>query len=379
MTETRQYWIETMIRIVKPILENLSYGKLKERMPIEHKDGTNDRAEYTYLEALGRTVCGIAPWLAHPSEDRDEEKLRSSFAEMTRKAIRAAVTDDSPDCMNFGYGYQPIVDAAFLANGLLRAPEELYDKLDSDTKYNLIGKLKCTRNRKPFASNWLLFSAMIEAFLCYVHEPDWDPMRIDYALRQHMQWYHGDGIYGDGPEFHFDYYNSFVIQPMLVDILTTKGATNGDWDYMREDVMRRSARYAEVLEQIIAPDGSYPVIGRSSCYRFGAFQSLAQMALLDNCGKISKAQIRCALTAVINRVMQYSDMFDSNGFLTIGVCGHQPDMGESYISTGSLYLCSTVFLPLGLPESDSFWQDPECAWTSKKIWAGENTTCDHSL
>jgi hypothetical protein len=30
-------------------------------------------------------------------------------------------------------------------------------------------------------------------------------------LRQHEQWYRGDGIYGDGPEFDWDYYNSFVM------------------------------------------------------------------------------------------------------------------------------------------------------------------------
>ena len=44
-------------------------------------------------------------------------------------------------------------------------------------------------------------------------------MRVDYALRQHDQWYKGDGIYGDGPQFHWDYYNSFVIHPMLLDVL----------------------------------------------------------------------------------------------------------------------------------------------------------------
>ncbi len=47
----------------------------------------------------------------------------------------------------------------------------------------------------------------------------WDRMRVDYALRQHEQWYKGDGVYGDGPVFHWDYYNSFVIQPMLLDVL----------------------------------------------------------------------------------------------------------------------------------------------------------------
>lgn len=35
-----------------------------------------------------------------------------------------------------------------------------------------------------------------------------------------------------------------------------------------------------------------------------------------------------------------------------------PHLGESYISTGSLYLASTVLLPLGLPPADPFWSAP---------------------
>ena len=59
---------------------------------------------------------------------------------------------------------------------------------------------------------------MVEAGLAALGA-DWDATRVDYAVRQHEQWYKGDGAYGDGPAFHWDYYNSFVIQPMLVDVL----------------------------------------------------------------------------------------------------------------------------------------------------------------
>ena len=46
-----------------------------------------------------------------------------------------------------------------------------------------------------------MFSAMVEAGLKLLGAP-WDRLRVDYALRQHEQWYKGDGIYGDGPSFH---------------------------------------------------------------------------------------------------------------------------------------------------------------------------------
>ena len=55
-----------------------------------------------------------------------------------------------------------------------------------------------TRTHKPVRCNWLLFSAMIECLLHYAGAPDWDPMRVDYALMKHAEWYKGDGWYHDG-------------------------------------------------------------------------------------------------------------------------------------------------------------------------------------
>ena len=380
MNKTRYYWIHTMLKIARPVLDALAAGELTVRMPVRHHPSSSDRAEYTYLEALGRTVAGIAPWLEEPAADMEEEMLRRDTAALVRQAISAAVNPASPDVMNFSRGYQPIVDAAFLSEGILRAPHELYEKLDEPVKRCLITRMKETRTRKPYASNWLLFSAMIEAFLRYAGEADWDPMRIDYALRQHMQWYKGDGVYGDGEELHFDYYNSYVIQPMLCDILRIVDGASSDWDAMRKSVFTRASHYASELEQLISPEGTYPVIGRSSCYRYGAFHSLAQAALLENLEEgITPAQVRCALTAVIQRMDACPGMFDADGWLNIGVCGKQPGMGEPYISTGSLYLCCTVFLPLGLPESAPFWSDPDADWTQRRIWAGEDVSARHAL
>jgi len=63
----------------------------------------------------------------------------------------------------------------------------------------------------------------------------------------------------------------------------------------------------------------------------------------------------------------------------IGVCGHQPGVGETYISTGSLYLCSVALLPLGLPWSDPFWSDPAVPFTQQRAWSGQAFPIDHAL
>jgi len=379
MTDSRRKWLQTMLKIASPVLRALAEDRLTDALPIESKSPREDRAQFTYLEAFGRTLVGMAPWLELEGLSGEEAALQSEYRMLVRRCIHHAVTPGAKDCMNFAHGYQPIVDAAFLAHAILRAPTQLWAALDAEDRINLVARMKETRTRKPYHCNWLLFSAMIECFLRMAGETDWDPMRIDYAVRQHFDWYLGDGFFGDGPVFHMDYYNSYVIQPMLIDVLRAVGQEDGDWQRLLPRAERYGARYANFLEHLIAPDGSYPVLGRSSAYRFGCFQMLAQAMLqhLPETG-LAPAQVRCGLTAVIDRVMAF-DNFDAEGFLRVGVCGSQPDMGEGYISTGSLYLCMAVFLPLGLPDTDAFWADPDTDWTQKRMWQGLPMSAEHAI
>lgn len=376
----RRYWVDSLTKIAYPVLDALARGRLREEMPVESITDIENRKTCTYLEALGRTLCGLSPWLELEGLEGEEQETQARFRILARQAIANGVDPASPDYLNFASGGQRLVDAAFLAHALLRAPRALWEELSGTTKERLITELRRTRDQKPFASNWLLFSAMIEAFFCAAGVEDWDSMRIDYALRQHDQWYKGDGLYGDGASFHFDYYNSFVIQPMLVDILDAVGGRFQDWQNMRDRILRRASRYAAIEERLIAPDGTYPIVGRSIAYRYGAFQHLAQMALEHRLPEgFSPAAVRCALNAVIRKVQSAPDMFDAQGFLTVGVCGHQPGAGEGYISTGSLYLCTTVFLPLGLAPDDPFWIAPDTDWTSKAVWSGRDFPPDHAI
>jgi hypothetical protein len=94
---------------------------------------------------------------------------------------------------------------------------------------------------------------------------------------------------------------------------------------------------------------------------------------------VAPAQARVALTRVIRRTLEAPGVFDENGWLRIGVAGHQPGLGETYISTGSLYLCSFALLPLGLPLSDPFWAEPAAKTTWEKVWSGENLPADHAI
>ncbi len=372
----REYEVALLDRIARPVMTSLAEGKLKERIPLAKDE--EHRRSFTCLEAFGRTISGIAPWLALGPDDTPEGRLRAEYIALSHRAIVAATNPKSPDFMNFTRGGQPLVDAAFLAVGLLRAPEQLWEPLSESERADLVAALKSTRALKPPESNWLLFSSCIEAALWkFTGECEMGP--IEHAVEMHMKWYLGDGTYGDGPSFHWDYYNSFVIQPFLIATLEVCREKDSPLARNLPIVLERAQRYAEVQERMISPEGTFPVIGRSSAYRFGAFQTLSLVALRHGLPKsVAPAAVRCGLDAVIHRMMDRPGAFDADGWLRPGIVDYQPAVRERYISTGSLYLCLDGLLHLGLPADDPLWTAPDADWTQKRLWSGEDVPSDHS-
>lgn len=378
----RQYWVKLLVKISEPLLLNISKGELRKVMPEEKGPGYNKKTEVVQnLEGFGRTVAGIAPWLELGVDNTDEGKLRARLTGYTLKGIAQLADPSSPDYA-FAYGDdgQHLVDAAFLAHGLIRAPKQLWEPLSNTTKQQVFAMFRKLRYVKPGHSNWLLFMAMLEVALLKFGEPDWDRVRIDYAVMKHFEWYKGDSMYGDGESFHYDYYNSFVIQPMLVDILKVlldnRRGTKVDYDL----ALTRMQRYGVILERLVSPEGTFPVVGRSMTYRNSAFQPLGQLALAGQLpAELKPAQVRCAMTAVTKRIFEAPGTFDSKGWLQLGFCGHQPEIADVYTCTGSLYLTLTGFLALGLPATDAYWSAPAEEWTAQKAWSGKKVTKDHAI
>jgi len=374
--EDRAYTVQALDRIASPVFTALAEGKLKATMPVG--DWERNRTNFAPLEAFGRSLAGIAPWLELGPDDTPEGKLRAHYLDLTLRALVNATDTNSPDFLNFNKNSQPLVDTAFLALGLLRAPTQLWGKLDAQQRSNVVAALKSSRVLKPGESNWLLFSATIEAALWhFTGECEMKP--IEYAVQRHEQWYVGDGTYGDGAQFHWDYYNSFVIQPMLLAVVTVCDEKGNDLGKLRPKILARAQRYAVVQERMISPEGTFPIIGRSSSYRFGAFHLLSDIALLHELPSTLKpAAVRGALTAVIRRMTEAPGTFDAQGWLQVGTVGHQPSIRESYISTGSLYLCLFGMVDLGLPANDPYWTAPAEPWTQKQIWSGADIHVDHA-
>lgn len=377
----REFWVKTIYKISYPVIHNLANGTLRKNMPLETGPGYYSKVEeFTHLEAVGRTLAGIAPWLSLPDDESSEGVLRKQLRKEVLKGLANAADPSNPDYLDFATtNRQPIVDGAYLAQAFIRAPKALWEPLDTATKRSLIAGFKSLRNHSGAYNNWLLFAGLTEAFLLSIGE-QYDPARIDFAINKAKEWYAGDSWYSDGPLFSMDYYNSYVFHPMLTDLLkillTKKMVSQADYDLE----LKRMIRHAEFLERIIGPDGTFPAFGRSVTYRTAAFQALAQVALMEKLPlSVKPAQVRCALTKVLHNLYDGNQNFDSAGWLVLGFNGHQPGIADSYTSTGSLYMATLGFLCLGLPVDNKFWTDPAAAWTSVKAWGGQEVKKDYKV
>jgi hypothetical protein len=381
----REYMSGLLYKIAQPVLSNMAQGKLRERFQMELSplwDGRNK--EVAYMEAFGRLASGVAPWLTLPEDDAVEGKRRKAIEQWTLQSYVHAVDPKSPDYLLWRTEWQPLVDSAFFTGALLRAPKQLWEPLDKTTKTRIIQEIKGLRRIPPAYTNWVLFAAMNEVFLMSIGE-EFDPMRIDVAVRKMNEWYVGDGWFSDGERFHMDYYNSYVIHPMMLTILDTVTKFGPSWwkdsfQALYEQQLKRIQRHCEYLERIISPEGTFPPFGRSLTYRTGAFQPLALMAWRKQLpATITEGQVRAAMTALHRRVFSDPTNFSSENYLTLGFVGHQPAIVDPYSNSGSMYLTTESFLALGLPATDSYWTSAPEKWTAKKAFGNEAFKRDYAV
>ena len=334
-----------------------------------------------YMETFGRLMAGIAPWLSSKPKNPEEAEKVKKLLDWALKSYKNAVDPDSPDYLCWGISGQNLVDAAYIVESFLRAFDELWLPLDDTTKQRYITELIKLREIDPPYTNWFLFSSVIESFLAKIGAP-YDQFRVNTACRKVEEWYVGDGWYGDGPNFAFDYYSSFVFHGIYLETLQAmidaKADTRLDYEKYYERALLRAQKYSIILERFISPEGTFPVFGRSIPYRMAAMQTLALIAWYQKLpNDLSNGQVRAALTAVFHRMFDYQNNFNDGGYLTIGFCGKQPDIADWYTNNGSVYLTTLSFMPLGLPDDHPFWTDEAQPWTQIKAWGGQNFPKDH--
>ena len=379
-----EYFSGLLQKISAPVLELFASERFHSDFPIEVNSNTDGRDNrVVHLECFGRTIAGTAPWLANLSEGPDQV-ARLSLREKALLAYEHSVDPKSADYFNWELEHgQLLVDSAYYTQAMLRAPF-LWENQSKQTKQRIVEAIKSMRRFSPPYTNWLLFAAMNEAFLMQIGEQH-DPIRLELALRKFQEWYVGDGWFADGQHFAFDYYNSYVIHPMLLDILEVMAAHkayywHGDIQDVYELQLKRSQRFAEHLERLISPTGTYPPIGRSLTYRTTAFQPLAQLALKKQLpDSLPQGRIRAALRALHEAIFSNPSNFTEDGYLRIGFAGGNLALGDWYSNSGSMYITTASFVALGLAADDSFWTDPAQDWTQKLAFSGEPFRKDYSV
>lgn len=376
--EDRIFWVSTLQKIAYPVLNNLSKGTLRKNMPFE--SNSSEGQKFIYLEAFARVFNGIAPWLELGADNSNEGKIRAKYIQLTLKSISNAVNPNNNDYIFVVEPKQSLVEVALFAQGLLRAKNQIWLNLPMDVQARIIRELKNTRIIAPYENHWLLFTSMIEAALLEF-TGECDKERLIYAISKFRdEFYIGDSIYSDGEDFAAGYYNSLIIHPMLNDILSVMRKYELPDGELLDVQLMRSSRLSSQLERLISPDGTYPLLGKSLAYRCGIFHLLSQAALLKILPRnINPAQVRSALTKVLQKQFTGNQNFNTEGWLICGLNGSQIELCDDEINTGSMYLCCAVFLPLGLSQNDFFWKAPSEEWSSVKAFKGSQIQPDQSI
>ena len=359
----------------------MSKGLLIKNMQVEYSPIYSVRdKKVLYLECFGRLMDGISPWLTLPYENTKEGRIRKRLKQLALLSYKNAVDPNSPDMLLWytPTARQPLVDAAYLAESFLRAPE-LWNELDEITKKRYIECFNLVRKYEPYKSNWLLFSGIIECFFVMVGE-NYDERKMFILTNQINLWYVGDGWYSDGKYFAMNYYNSFVIHPMLIQMLEIMEKNNIRVPISSTIAIKRMQKFNLFIERLISPEGTFPAFGRSIVYRLGAFQTLAfSIWKYGLPSPLTNGGVRNALTKVMINMFKVKNNFNEKGYLTLGFVGHQPNVANDYSNNGSSYLISLIFLILGLPPNHPFWTEKKQKWTAQNAWSGKEFHMDHHI
>ena len=123
-------------------------------MPVETVSGAANpsNARTTHLEALGRLLVGIAPWLELGPDETSEGQLREKYIQLMLKSIEYGFDPESPGLFEF-YGYPTAFGGCcFLLPGGVTcsctsmeqafsgSPTECFECPAADTKHKTGGK-----------------------------------------------------------------------------------------------------------------------------------------------------------------------------------------------------------------------------------------------
>ena len=315
------------------------------------------------IEGFARSFLIAAPLLAGRAEDPHDH------AAWYARGLAAAMEPGGADRWGRAIGVdeirqrngtpQPIVEAANLAFGLAVSRDRVWDRLDEKLREQTADWLAHHAAKHGSNNNWLLFTAVIEAFLRSAgYDVPGGHAQADVDVFE--SWYLGDGWYNDGPVStttghgnRVDHYNSWVIQTFLWQWYElTEQPTE-----RQERFLTRLGEFADSYATLFAADGSPLHPGRSLTYRQAVLGGLWAAGLAEVGSEAAGATRRLA-SGVLRHFTELGVGVDEAPTLGRAAAQFLP-MCQVYSGPGSPYFAGMGFLGLAAPADHPLWTEPE--------------------
>ena len=248
---------------------------------------------------------------------------------------------------------QPIVEAANIALALHVTRDQLWATLDESVRARVVDWLEHHARLLAWPNNWVLFTAVIEAFLASVGV-DTSAYRSDASVRWVESWHLGGGWYTDGQRRNVDYYNAWVIHPFLWAWYDMVGQRDPDaaWRWRQ-----RLAEFGRTFPHLFGGNGSPVQQGRSLTYRTAALAPL-WLGQLTGTSTLAPGAVRRLASGTLKYFVDAG--VGADGPPTLGWRGdtYLP-LTQSYSGPGSPYFAGMGFLGLALPADHPVWTDGE--------------------
>ncbi|WP_062214473.1 DUF2264 domain-containing protein [Streptomyces sp. NBRC 109706] len=250
---------------------------------------------------------------------------------------------------------QARVEAASVALALHETRPWLWDRLDDGVRQRVVAWLSGCLGLEYYATNWLWFQNITEAFLASVGA-DWNEEDVERNLATHESFYLADGWYGDGGRTHIDHYNGWALH--LYPLWWTAMAPDHPAAARQRPLWRERLRQQLAdLVHTVGSDGAPLHQGRSLTYRFAAAAPFWVGALHD-ATPLAPGLTRRAAVGIVKHFADHGAPA-ADGLLNLGWHAEHPAMKQYYSGPGSPYWASKGMAGLLLPPDHPVWTAPE--------------------
>jgi hypothetical protein len=345
-TGSRQDWISLADRLVTGALNTVRPATAVtqvEAPPSAHghaADGLEGFARSFLM--LSFRMAGTGGGAPHGTVDR------------VREIVSIGTTSPDPSLrwlQPSDYGHA-VVEASSIALSFWLSKPWIWDCMDAESQTSVVKWLRCAASSKTSQNNWILFRAVIAAFLIDVGRGDEELEHfLSTSLGQIEDWVTESGWYSDGPTNAFDYYNSwaFHFYPAIIAYLLKND----------ELINKYSLRLSSFLQSFIkffATDGSHIYFGRSLTYRFGVTTALSVGALLK-CLPFPELEAREIASSNVRYFLD-GGAIEPNDTLARGWFSDTPSLVQNYSGPLASYWAAKAFVNLLIPQDAPYWAEP---------------------